>query len=251
MRPRVVAILLLAAGTALSAFGGTRFTFVADAPGYSYRGRMTIDGENHRLDVTDGNHPQFDGTMSIITRRSGAEAIVLDHRTRTWFQRDLAGIAGPLVTARGIGEVSLVRSRVWKTREPLDEGGLATERHTVFAEYTLDMEIHGEHVPAEVRMRSEFDIGPRIPQLAHPWGLQFGTKTGIERVDEALARRIPNRLPLRQVVTASRQIAGGEIFTETFTLIVSEVTEDASIGAADFAAPAGYEYREPVFNYGQ
>lgn len=250
MPPRIVALLLLVASTSLSAFAGTRFNFVADAPGYSYRGRMTIDGENHRIDVTDGNHPQYDGTMSIITRRAGAEAIILDHRSQTWFQRDLAGIAGPLVTARGIGATTLVHSRVWKEREQVDEAG-ATERHIVYAEYTIDMEIDGEHVPAEIRMRGEFDIGPRIAQIAHPWGLQFGAKTGIAKLDAALATRIPNRLPLRQVVTASRQIAGGEVYTETFTLVVSDVVEDDTIGVENFAAPAGYAYREPFFNYGQ
>lgn len=251
MRSRVFALLFLALGTTLSASAGTRFSFIADAPGYSYRGVMMIDGENHRLDVTEGNHPQYDGTMSIITRRSGAEALILDHRTQTWFQRDLDGIAGPLVTARGIGETTLVDSRVWKTRERIDDGGPATERHTVYAEYSIDMEIQGEHVPAQIRMRGEFDIGPRIAQLAHPWGLQFGTKTGIRKLDDALASRIPNRLPLRQVVTASRQIAGGEVYTETFTLVISDVVEDDTIGVENFAAPAGYEYREPFFNYGQ
>lgn len=251
MRPRVFALLLLTAGMTLSASAGTRFSFIADAPGYSYRGVMIIDGENHRLDVTEGNHPQYDGTMSIITRKSGAEALILDHRTRTWFQRELAGIAGPLATARGIGETRLVQSRVWKTRERIDDGGAATERHTVHAEYTIDFEIYGEHVPAKIRMRGEFDIGPRVGQIAHPWGLQFGAKTGIAKLDEALARRIPNRLPLRQVVTASRQIAGGETYTETFSLIVTDLVDDAAIGPEEFAAPAGYEYREPVFNYGQ
>lgn len=242
-------LLLSAAGTAPAA-AGTRFDFVAEAPGYTYKGRMALDGVRHRVDISEGNHPLFNANISIISRESGTEALVIDHGNRTYFQRQVGHIAGPLPTVRGIGKMSLGRSRVWKSRERIEDGGAATERHIVHAEYRIDMEVEGEAMRADVTLEARFDIDPGTGQYAHPWGLQYGAKTGFKKLDNALARNIPNRLPLRQVVTVSRQIADGPVVTETLTVTVSNVT-DEEIPNGEFYAPDGYPYREPVFNFGQ
>ena len=247
---RIVSTLsrfVLAVFWSATALAGTRFDFVAEAPGYTYKGQMSMDGKRLRVDMTAGNHPLFNEKVSIISREGGTEVLVLDHATRSYFQRQTAHISGPLSTTRGIGQTMASRTKLSKTREPIDERG-ATERHTIRAEYHLDMNVQGEKVQADVSMEAVFDIDPDIVQIAHPWGLQYAAKTGFERIDDAMARQIPNRLPMRQVVTVTREIEGGASITERLTITVSNVREE-EIPNGEFYAPDGYPYREPVFSF--
>jgi hypothetical protein len=238
---------VLAAFWSVTALAGTRFDFVAEAPGYTYKGQISMEGERLRIDMTEGNHPMFNANVSIISRDGGKEVLVLDHATKSYFQRQVGHIGGPLSTSRGIGATRASHSKFSKSREAIDERG-ATERHTVRARYHLDMNVHGEKLAAEVTIEAIFDIDPDIVQIAHPWGLQYAAKTGFERIDDTMARQIPNRLPLRQVVTATRQIEGGPAITEQLTITVSNVREE-EIPNGEFYAPDGYPYREPVFTF--
>ena len=231
-----------------SAVGGTRFDFVAEAPGYTYKGRMSLDDNRLRIDITEGNHPLFNEKISIISREAGTEVLVIDHGSKTYFQRQVGHIGGPLSTGRGLGPTKASRSKFSSSREPITNGGGATERHTLRVDYHLDMNVQGEKLQADVTMEATFDIDPKIVQIAHPWGLQYAAKTGFERIDDAIARRIPNRLPLRQAVTITRQIAGGAPITETLIITLSNVREEA-IPNGEFYAPDGYRYREPVFSF--
>ena len=232
----------------LSAVGGTRFDFVAEAPGYTYKGRMSLDDNRLRIDITEGNHPLFNEKISIISREAGTEVLVIDHGSRTYFQRQVGHIGGPLSTARGLGPTKASRSKFSSSREPISNGGGATERHILRADYHLDMNVEGEKLQADVTIEATFDIDPKIVQIAHPWGLQYAAKTGFERIDDAIARRIPNRLPLRQAVTITRQIAGGAPITETLIITLSNVREE-EVPNGEFYAPDGYPYREPVFSF--
>lgn len=231
----------------LAASAGTRFDFTAEGPGYTYKGRMSLDEKRLRVDITEGNHPLFNENISIISRAAGTEALVIDHQSHTYFQRQIGHIAGPLSTPRGLGPTRASRARFWRTRDPLPEGNRA-ERHVVRAEYHLDMNVQGEKLGADVKIEAIFDVDPKIRQYAHPWGLQYAAKTGFEPIDDALARRIPNRLPLRQVVTITRQIEGGAPISETLTITTANIREEP-IPDNEFYAPAGYPYREPVFSF--
>lgn len=240
--------LLVSILCAVSIEAGTRFDFTAEGPGYAYKGGMALDATRLRVDIAEGNHPLFNEKISIISRDAGADVLVIDHGSRTYFQRRIAHIAGPLSTPRGLGPTKASRARVTKSRESLSDGGPATERHVVRAQYHLDMNVEGEKLEAEVTIEAVFDIDPKIRQRAHPWGLQYAAKTGFEQVDDAIARRIPDRLPMRQVVTITRRIAGGPAISETMTIIVSNVREE-NVPDGEFYAPAGYPYQEPVFAF--
>lgn len=243
-------VVLFAACVSVCAQAGVRFDFVADASGYSYAGRMSIEGTKMRVDITSGAHPMFNKNLSFISRNAGTEVLVLDHARRSYFQRQVGHIGGPIATARGLGRTRTSRHRVTKTKEALANGGPATERHTIRADYSLLMEVAGEQLDATVWMEAQFDIDPQIKQRAHPWGLQYAAKTGFDKVDDAIAARVPDRLPLRQFVSVSRQIAGGPVITETLTLTATNVVEE-EIDDLEFYPPAGYPYEEPVFSFGQ
>ena len=246
---RSLFVVALAAG-ASSTPAAVRFDFTAEAPTYSYGGRMTIDGERSRVDMTSGAHPLFNAGITLITRKSGDEIIVVDHARKTFYQRfPPETMRGPLATAAGIGRTELVSSRISRDRETLPGPG-NVERHTIRADYIVDMDVQGEKMQATVSLVAEFDIDPSISQKAYPWGLQYAAKTGFARLDNAIARRIPDRLPIRQVVTASRQIEDGPVISETFTLLVTNVTAE-EFDPRGFFAPAGYRYEEPVFSFGQ
>ena len=67
---------------ALPSAAGTRFDFAVEAPGYTYKGKMALDGERLRLDISEGNHPLFNSNISIISREAGTEVLVIDHVSR-------------------------------------------------------------------------------------------------------------------------------------------------------------------------
>jgi hypothetical protein len=243
----------LLAATLLGTFsvdGGVRFDFVANAGTYSYSGRMWIEGTKSRLVITEGRHPLFKPDIMILTHNGGMKVIVVDHATHTYFQRTFIEARGPLATVAGIGTSSASRWRVSKSKEHLDDGGAATERHIVRVQYDLTMEVEGQKLDGTVQMEAEFDIDPTIVQKAHRWGLQYGAKTGYPKLDDIIAGRIPDRLPLRQVVSVSRQIAGGPVMTESLQITLSNVVEE-TLTDREFYAPAGYPYREPVFKFGE
>lgn len=248
-RPLRAGVVLFAACVAVRAQAGVRFDFVAQASGYSYAGRMSIQGTKTRVDISSGAHPMFNKNLSFISRNAGTEVLVLDHARRSYFQRQVGHIGGPLATARGLGRTRTSGHRVTKTKEALTNGP-ATERHTIRADYSLVMDVAGEQLDATVWMEAQFDIDPQIKQRAHPWGLQYAAKTGFDKIDDAIAARVPDRLPLRQFVSVSRQFAGGPIMTETLTLTVTNVVEE-EIDDLEFYPPAGYPYDEPVFSFGQ
>jgi hypothetical protein len=226
----------------LAAAAGTRFDFATEVTGYSYSGHMAIDGARSRVDITEGAHPLFNAGFSIITRGAGKEIVVVDHKQHTYFVRQMVNFGGHLATARGLGRTTASHPRVQKTH-PED----AT--YLVHAEYDLQMEIEGEKLPGTVTLDARFEVDPRVEQRALPWGLQFAAKTGFDDVDRALAAKIPDRLPLRQVVSVSRRIADGQLITETITTTVTNVRKE-TISDDEFLAPEGYRYKEPVFSFG-
>lgn len=228
------------------------FDFAAEAPNFKYGGTMILDGTNSKTDIASGAHPLFNANISLITRKEGSDVIVVDHSRKTYFQRiPPPDMRGPLATVGGIGRSNLDASKVTRTRERfVAENGRELERHVIDANYRIDMDVEGEKMDATIDLHIEVDVDPAFEQHAFPWGLQYGAKTGFTKLDWAIADRIPNRLPMRQLVRASRQIAGGPVITETFTMTISNVREEEVDGRV-FFAPAGYRYEEPVFSFGQ
>lgn len=244
-------VVILAALVPGGAAAGVRFDFASEVSGvtYSYRGRMIVDGTSSRIDVTEGTHPLFNPKFSIITRDAGRQIVVLDHSRRTFFNRNGSTIAGHLGTTRGLGNSIAEKPRVRSRRSASSVDGVATQRHSLHAEYRLNMNVEGESIEATVIIDATFDVLRDVPQRALQWGLQYAAKSGYAVVDRQLAAYVPRHLPLRQVVTASRRIANGPVVTETITTTVTNVVHDA-IDAKELAVPDGYRYEEPAFVFG-
>ena len=218
------------------------FTTVLTSPAYSYSGKLTIDRDRSRIDIHDGNHPMFNPKTSVITRDAGAEIIILDHERKSWSQRPGKALGGHLSTTRGINMTTTAsKARVRTDREGAE--------HRLYADYTITMEVEGERFPATVEMEVVTELGGLTRQEAFPWGLQFAAKTGFEEIDRQIERRMPMRLPVRQVVTASRQIEGGPKTTEVITITLANVTE-TTVDNDIFFPPKGYKYEVPVFEFG-
>jgi hypothetical protein len=239
MITRPLLVLLLAIGVEARAGVTCDFTTVVKGNDYQYSGKMYIDGASSRVDIASGVHPLFNPHHSIITRDGGKEIVVLDHEHHTFFVRNTSAMGGHLATARGIGKTSASRPHARVTREG--------ERVTVDVSYRLSMEVEGERMQATVDLLAEVDASD-VEQHALPWGLQFAAKTGFPDVDDLIARRLPARLPKRQVVSVSRKISDGPMVTESITTTVTNVSE-SPLAADLFLAPYGYRYEEPVFSF--
>jgi hypothetical protein len=216
------------------------FNTVLTSPNYSYRGTLVIDGERARLDITEGAHPLFNPNTTIITRVGGKEIVMIDHARKTWYLRHSDAMGGHLSTTRGIGKSSAGEPRV---RIDRDDG-----EHRLHAEFDVVMEIEGEKMNGRVVLDVVSELAG-YRQRALPWGLHYAAKTGFEGVDRALARRMPNRIPVKQVVTASRQIEGGPMVTESITTSLANFT-DVTVADTEFYPPSGYRYEVPVFEFG-
>jgi hypothetical protein len=200
---------------------------------------MCIDAGESRVDITSGTHPLFNPNHSIITRRGGAEIVVLDHERHTYFVRNTSDMGGHLAAARGIGKTTASHAQARVSRDG--------EHVRLDVSYRLTMEVEGETMPATVDLQADVESSA-IEQRALPWGLQFAAKTGFADVDDLIARRLPDRLPKRLFVSVSRRISDGPMVTETITTTVSNINT-TTIDRDEFLAPRGYRYEEPVFSF--
>lgn len=243
MRYRWLALAAVAVLFPASLFAAVKcdFNTVLTSPNYSYRGTIIFDGERARIDITEGVHPLFNPNTTIITRVGGKEIVMIDHARKTWYLRHSDAMGGHLSTTRGMGKSSAGDARVRVDRDD--------DEHRLHAEFDLVMEIEGEKMSGRVVMDVVTELGAGYRQRALPWGLHYAGKTGFEDVDRALARRMPNRMPVKQVVTASRQIEGGPMVTESITTSLANFT-DVTVPDTDFYPASGYRYEVPVFEFG-
>ncbi|HYO76969.1 MAG TPA: hypothetical protein VE010_10940 [Thermoanaerobaculia bacterium] len=235
--------LIVAMTLPIVAAAGIRcdFTTSFTSPEYSYSGVLAIEGEHSRIDVVEGSHPLFKKNTSIITRSAGSEIIILDHDRRTWHARKSARLGGHLSTSRGLGVTTAARPQLRTTRNG--------NEHRLHVAYALTMEIEGEKMNANVELEVISELAGGKLQRALPWGLQFGAKSGFGPVDHAISRALPRDLPLRQTVSASRQIEGGPVTKETMTTLLTNVV-DAATPQEVFFPPKDYFFEVPKFEFG-
>jgi hypothetical protein len=235
--------LFVAVTLPFSAFAGIRaeFNTTLTSPAYSYSGTLAIEGDTSRIDVLKGSHPLFRENTSIITRDNGQEIIILDHERRTWHARRASGLGGHLSTSRGLGTTTASLSDV-RTSHRGNE-------YRLDAKYNLVMDVEGEKLNGTVQLEVITETGPSLYQRALPWGLQFAAKSGFDAVDRAIAKAIPRDMPVRQVVTATRQIEGGEPLSETMTTVLTNVA-NAPTPKEVFFPPKDYVYEVPKFEFG-
>lgn len=253
---RAATILGLLLLLAVPATAATVYDFVCEtkssAP-YSFRGHAVVEGKQVRYEVTEGNHPVFNPRISVISKDGGETLLIIDHRLRTWFMRKTAYMSGPLSTWKAPGQTaaSKPRVRLEKIDAPSESvAGRPVTKYAMEIAYSVDMDVEGEKLEATVKASAMLWLGEGKSD-AIPFGFHFALKPGFGSYDDRVARPLRGKgVPLRAVVTVSRAIADGAPVTETFQLTVEDVREQ-KIGPGEFQAPAGYQYREPMFGYGQ
>jgi hypothetical protein len=235
--------LFVAITLPISAAAGIRaeFNTTLTSPAYSYSGVLAIEGNASRIDVLKGSHPLFRENTSIITRDGGQEIVILDHERRTWHARRAAGLGGHLSTSRGLGATTASDPQVQTTRNGRE--------YRLHVKYGLVMAIEGEKLTGNVDLEVISEVDPDLHQKALPWGLQYAAKSGFDEVDRVIARGIPRGMPVRQVVTATRQIEGGEPLTETMTTVLTNLAS-APTPKEVFFPPKDYRYEVPKFEFG-
>ena len=253
MRRTVTFGLLSFAITAAAAAATIDFvTTVEGAHSYSYAGHLSLRGVFSRIDISSGSHPLFNPANSIVTQKRGDVILVLNHRDRTYFFRDSAGMSGPLSTARGFEEstASNVSVEVEKVKgEPAEFNGRRLNHYSVRVRYNLMIMVAGEKVPAKVEMNGWLSTLADEIQEALPWGLHFAAKSGFPEIDRAIARKLPRGLPVRTRFVVSRRLGDGPSVTESISTEATSINETLP-PAAVFSVPAGYKESQPQFSFG-
>jgi hypothetical protein len=233
----------------------TSFDFATTIDGahpYSYEGHMTVSNTFCRVDVTRGVHPLFNPGFTIISQRNGQVILVLDHKQKTYFVRETNGMSGPLATVRGFARSTAANASVRIHSEGGEIGAAGarrTTRYSLHITYDMKIAVEDEQFSATVDVSGSLWTLDGPLQTALPWGIQFGAKTGFPDIDRAIARKMPNDVPVRQLITVSRRIGDGPPVTETMTTTTSNLSEEAPPPNI-FGAPPDYKLREPNFSFG-
>ncbi len=249
-----VAGFLLSIVIAMPAAAGWTIEFTCrneSLASYSYRARASVEGENVRYDIVEGNHPLFNPKVTVISRQGGQTLIILDHRQGTYFMRDARKMAGPLSTWRAPGQESTSRTSVTATRDETPGGEVAghpSTRYDVKESFVVNMNVEGQSLKAHVDAKGSIWLIEGKNE-ALPFGLNFVLKSGVPELDEEIARRIGTKgLPLRSKIVVTRTIADGSPVTETLTIDVNSIREATHTDDL-FTAPSVYTWHEPTFGY--
>lgn len=250
MRRGLFALLLTAAWPALAGMVIDFDCHSESTAPYSFTARVSIDGPNARYDTIDGLHPVFNPKITVISRDEGETLIIIDHKQKTYFIRKSPSMSGPLSTWKAPGTIdeSKVSFDVARSEETGTIAGRSVRRYDARAEYDLRMKLEGEKMTAHVQSTGTFwTIDARNDAL--PFGLEFAFKSGFESLDHKVERRLPRiGIPLKQLVSVTRTIAGGAPITERFDVTATKVTEQ-KLDFSLFQPPMGYQFREPTFGF--
>jgi hypothetical protein len=249
-----VAALLIALAAAAGAAAGTvldvEYRNESSSP-YTFKGKVSIEGPNARYDVIEGAHPMFNPSLTIISRDNGETLLVIDHRQRTFFVRQARAMCGPLSTWRGPGTMQESHASVDLRRDERGDATIAsrgTRMYRGHAEYDLTLTVDGQTLRAHVASDATMWMSG-LRNDALPYGLAFGFKSGFDEVDHEIEHRLPRYgIPLRQVITTTRTIEGGDPITETFEARVTNVKEQ-KLDITLFVPPGDYELKEPTFTF--
>lgn len=250
MRRSLFVLLLAAAWPALAGMVIDFDCHAESTAPYSFTARISIDGPNARYDTVEGLHPVFNPKITVISRDEGETLIIIDHKQKTYFIRKSRAMSGPLSTWKAPGTTgdSGVSFDVERREETGTIAGRPVRRYDARGEYDLRMKLEGEKMSAHVKSEGTFwTIDARNDAL--PFGLEFAFKSGFESLDHKVERRLPRiGIPLKQIVTVTRTIAGGAPITERFEATATKVSEE-KLDFGLFQPPMGYQFREPTFGF--
>lgn len=251
MRSRLALTLVLLALLPLSGEAAIRFALESRLEGehpLRFGGTGLIERSQSRIDFDSGTHPLFNASITMITREGGLITTVLDREDQSWFERAVTpSTRGIISTFYAPWQQQAERERV--SLQPMgaeDCSGHPCRRYRMLISYRIAMRVGGEQTWADVDGVADLWLSRRHRNEALPFGLHFALKTGFPPVDESIERQLRGLgLPVRQDVTVTRTMEGGEPVTERLTVQLTAIEEGPAANPIEFQPPHGFRHREP------
>ena len=265
-QPKIVTLALLAALAAVPAFAGVHYKAVTktqDARGKSNDMRVEgwVSGNNAKVEIQESAHPILPKGAYLLTK-NGAETIFLvNPKEKTyaeWDPQAMLGAAGAML--EGVGPLLKFEISDPKVEKLSEEAGPAVlgqpTRHSRFrTSYTMKMKVMGMGNEAAIVTEEDIWATDQLQdQALSVWLRADAARTGNAQIDKLIesSRGKITGFPLKTVVvsTSTNKKNNKQTTTRT-TMEVTELDTKATVPAASFEIPSGYEKTEVMMAPGQ
>lgn len=255
----ILAILLFLAAVPCSA--GIHYKAITKTEAEAQRGSGDIQvegwaaGDNAKVAFTEsaGNSVLKQG-MYLITKDGGKTLYLVNPEEKTYAEWNLQGLLGTMgAVMNGLGPLLKIQFSPPKVEKILEEdggtiAGLPTRHYKLRTSYTMTVRVIGIGNTTDVVSDQDVwtttklqDVGLGVWLRAEP------PRTGNEEFDKLLAAEAVKfqGFPLKMVsVNTSTSKRGNKTQTTRSTMEVTQIDTSASVPAAAFEIPAGYEKTE-------
>ena len=252
MKRSVLAVIFLLVSAPLLAGVSYNFESVTTGGqgGPKMSGTADVEGQNMRIDVSEGDGVLFQDGTTVVSHDGGATLLLIDHKKKTWMELPLEQIFSSLeAMMKSMG--GMVDISVSNQKTSVDAGGsggsiegYATSRYTIDTSYDFAIKVMGMNMNGSVETHSDVWSTDELASDYATFVQQRGFKTGIEGVDQLLQSQLDamKGFPLK-VVTKSKTTMRGRPQESTTTISVSNI-EEHSVPESRFEIPADYSRTE-------
>ncbi|MBW3670109.1 MAG: DUF4412 domain-containing protein [Acidobacteria bacterium] len=245
---RHICTILLAFALTLPLHAGVIYQFktVTEGNTADMVGTAKVDGENFRLELSEGDGVIFQDNSIIISDDGGKTMMVLDPKKKEYYhlsiEDTLSAMTSMLQSMGGMFKMSIDHQTVEVRRIGAGESieGYPTNKYKVDTAYTLKLKAMGMNMDQQVKSETTTWSTDELDQQLAAF-IQYRTfRTGMEDLDALIEKHIDavKGFPLK-TVTKTEVTARGKTNTSTSTMTVTGIKE-ADVAASEFAVPAGY-----------
>lgn len=229
---------------ATTLFAGATYDFQSASAGVqpqTLAGKVAVEGNNIRFDVTSGEDLLFKTKSFILSTDGGRTLSVFDPSLKTYYVMNLSAMSANAFG--GMMKLNFSNPRV-ATRDIGDGGavsGYPTRRSAVDASFDIAADALGGAMTTHMTMTTESWTTDQLSGDFTNFLQMKSLQTGYDELDkliEAQSKALRGRFPLKQVTTI-RVKQGENDITETTTSEVTNI-EKKAIPATTFATPSGY-----------
>lgn len=251
---RVALVLVVATLFTSSLFAGLTYDFKSTSEGTAggqLAGKASLEGENLRMDVAQGDGIIFKDDSVVLSNDGGETLLVLDPRKKTYFElpiTDLMAASGTMLKAMGGMIKFSIKNPKVAVRETGDGGsieGYPTTRYVIDTDYDMSLTVMGMKNDSKVHSSSEIWTTSKLGEEPLMFLQQRSVRTGIEELDEILSEhaKAMRGFPLKHVTRTVTTAKNGKTQTVISTVTISNI-QKRTVAPAQFELPKGYRELE-------
>lgn len=249
---RILASAVLAF-IAVPAWAGLTYDFKSSTEGQgggNLTGSAAIEGQNIRMEITDGDDVMFKDNSVVLSKNGGSTLVILDPKNKTYTELEVdqvfSALGSMMKSMGGMFKMSIKDPKV-SVREAGDGGtieGYPTRKYLIDSSYELAMKVMGMSRSTQIESQTEAWATDKIKPEFMTFVQQRGLRTGMADFDELISKQAAaiKGFPLKQVIR-TKTTSGGKSQTSTTTMTISNIKE-VNVPDSKFAVPAGYEKTE-------